>query len=111
MTDKNNISQVLLKILEMTQSHEGMPDWALGMKLSEETGEVNEALLVANGFLQHKVLKEDVLHEVADVFNVCLGLLAKHYPTKTPEEILEQLNSALVKKGKKYAGILGVDND
>jgi phosphoribosyl-ATP pyrophosphohydrolase len=102
----DDIETVIYNLLKMTRDKETAPDWALGLKLGEEAGEVQTALLYANGFLRHKTLDEDVMHEVADVFNVCLGLLTQHYPDLTPEEILSQFNTALYVKGKKYAKVL-----
>ncbi len=97
---------IIHKLLTMTRDKETSPAWALGLKLAEECGEVNEALLRDLGFLRHKEAKEGVINEVADVFNVCLGLLAVHYPNSTPTEICVALEHAMHQKGQKYADIL-----
>ena len=103
MTD---IETTIYDLLRMTRENETAPDWALGLKLGEEVGEVQMALLHTNGFLRHKTLDEDVMHEVADVLNVCIGLLTQHYPDLNEAEILSRLNDALFKKGQKYARVL-----
>ena len=69
---------------------------------------MQEAILKGNGFLQHKELKEGVIDEVADVFNVCLALLVSHYPDATVEELIVRLDNAMKTKNAKYAEILGV---
>lgn len=100
------LGNVMFDLIQMTREYETLPDWALGLKLSEEVGEVAEALMVANGFSRHKTLEEDVLHEVADVINVCIGLLTQHYNELSPEELERALTDAISKKGKKYQSIL-----
>jgi len=95
------IEQTIYELMVMTREQESMPDWALAMKLAEECGEVNTAVLIENGFMRHKTLDEDVLHEVADVINVCIGLLTQHYPDTNTATLLRKLNEALIKKGDK----------
>ena len=102
----NELGKALEDLILMTHKHETLPSWALGLKLAEEVGEVAEALMVDNGFSRHKVLEEDVLHEVADVINVCIGLVTQHYPDLEPHEISLALTDALIKKGKKYKKVL-----
>ena len=106
-----NIHKSIYTIMELTKEHETMPDWALAMKLSEECGEVNECVLVENGFMPHKMLKEDTMHEVADVFNVCVGLLVKRYPDQSVDTLMNNFCHALEKKTEKYRHIMGVKND
>ena len=103
---QTDIEGTIYELLEMTRENETAPDWALGLKLGEECGEVQTALLYANGFLRHKTLDEDVMHEVADVINVCIGLLVQHYSEHSTDYILEWLTQAIDKKGKKYAKVL-----
>ena len=106
----NDLQSMAFGLIEMAQDKENAPDWALGLKLGEETGEVQSVLLYENGFLQHKEFDEDVMHEVADVFNVCTAILAKHYSHLTPSEIMVRFNLAVHKKGLKYAKILEGSN-
>jgi len=107
---ENNIENVFHNLLEMTQNHEDAPDWAMGLKLGEECGEVQTAILKANGFLHHKTLDEDVLHEIADVMNVCCSILTATYPNLQPIDIIDLLAEAMEKKGRKYAKVLGVED-
>lgn len=106
MTVKSDFQTTFVDLLSAIKQHETMPDWALGLKLGEEAGEVSEALLKAKGYLRHKELKEDVLHEIADVFNVCLGILVQRYQNKSVDEIFDMLNQAVYKKGQKYINLL-----
>lgn len=110
MTNKVSVEETLEGVLNLCRNYESAPDWALGLKLAEECGEVSEAILYANGFIQHKELKEDVLHEVADVINVALGILTQHYPDVAVPELLTQLDAAMKTKNKKYAKILGANS-
>ena len=103
----NDMDEIFFDLLRMTRDFDPAPDWAQALKLSEEVGEVSECILKGNGFLQHKALKEDVLHEVADVMNTCCGLLTAHYPDRSPEQLLDALTVAMIKKGDKYAKVLG----
>jgi len=100
------IDQLLYELISLAAENENAPDWALGLKLGEECGEVCEVLLVDNGFCQHKELTEDLFHEIADVFNVCTAILAKRYPELGPMEILHRLTAAVERKGQKYADLL-----
>ena len=106
-----NIEDVFCDLLRMTREYETAPDWANGLKLGEECGEVQTAILVKNGFLKHKNLDEDVMFEIADVMNVCCALLTAHYPDYTPDELLDKLAIAMDIKGLKYAKILGANDD
>lgn len=83
-----------------------MYSWALALKLGEEVGEFQEAVLKDYSFLRHK---EDAGHswlEAADIINVLIGFLAVHYPEMTAQELTEKLYEAIATKGDKYKGIL-----
>lgn len=107
----DNWDDMILSLLKMTQEHEHAPTWAKIMKLSEEVGEFNEVMLHEYGFLKHKnkEWKDTPIEEAADIMNTVMGILSKHYPDKTPEEISEELLMASKKKGNKYARILGAE--
>lgn len=100
------LETIIRDILYMTRDYETLPDWALGLKLGEETGEVCEELMKANGFSQHKEPGEGVIYEVADVINVCLGLLTQHYAEENIEDIVARLETALFEKSEKYRRVL-----
>lgn len=110
MTD---YEQTIYNLFDMTKKYEEAPACALGLKLSEETGEFSEALLYELGYLHHKKDKvfEPPMEEAADIINVLTGVLAVHYPEKTTEMLLVELLAALNKKGRKYAKILGVEDE
>jgi NTP pyrophosphatase (non-canonical NTP hydrolase) len=101
-----DIEKILYDLIVLAKEKENAPDWALGLKLSEECGEVAEVLLVDNGFCQHKEIKEDLFHEIADVFNVCTAILARRYTELSADEIMVRLTQAVEKKGQKYADLL-----
>ena len=103
-----DLNKVFLDLLYMAREHDTAPDWAMGLKLGEECGEVQTALLHKHGFLKHKTLDEDVMHEIADVMNVCVAIMTAHYPEHTPDELYEGLVDAMIKKGRKYAKVLDV---
>jgi NTP pyrophosphatase (non-canonical NTP hydrolase) len=85
-----------------------MNDMQLGLKLAEEVGELSEVLLKDNGFLPHKEVKEDAFHEIADIINVCIGILAQSGGCKnmSPSDIIDALIAAIETKTKKYASIV-----
>jgi len=105
---ESNLSETFRGLLRLTKDYEEAPDWASGLKLGEECGEVHTAILKGQGFLDHKTLDEDVMHEVADVMNVCCAILTAHYPDLEVEEIMAKLDTAMIKKGEKYAQVLGL---
>lgn len=104
---KPKFYELIEDLFDMTQNHETMDPMALGLKLGEEVGEFQEAVLVEHGYLQHKELKEDTLHEAADIICVLIGFLAKHHPNLTSPQLTEMLYEAIAKKGEKYANIVG----
>lgn len=110
MIENDTFDTILYELFVMTRQYETAPDWAMGLKLSEEVGEVNEAVLFSNGYVQHKIMKEDVMHEVADVFNVCIALLVKHYPGIPIDQLFTEFAAAVEKKGRKYAKVIGALN-
>ena len=105
------IEEAMVECLEMVRTFDVSPGWAHGLKLGEECGEVQEAILVNAGFCDHKELKEGVIEEVADVINVCMAILSAEYETVPLDELLGQLATAMEKKNQKYANIIGVYGD
>jgi len=105
----HDLDDVFLGLLRMCRDHENAPDMAMGLKLGEECGEVQTAILKANGFLEHKTLDEDVMHEIADVMNVCCSILTASYPQLPPGTLLYHLSQAMEKKANKYAKVLKVE--
>jgi len=101
-----DLEETLMKCLDMTRNYDDAPDWAHGLKLGEECGEVQEAILKANGFLDHKELNEGVVEEVADVINVLMALLTAHYPDLTIYHIATKLDNAMKQKNQKYYEVL-----
>lgn len=76
------------------------------MKLVEETGELSEALLYAQGLLPNKEMKEPVSGEIADVTIQAIDVAAKHYESQTPKVVLEIFVAELERKLNKWQGLL-----
>jgi len=105
--NKTQFHNVIFRLFTLTRKYEQMTTLALALKVSEEVGELAEVILKDNGYLKHKQpSKEDAWHEVADIINVLIGMLAKHYPNLSATELTENLYNAIEKKGKKYEKIL-----
>ena len=79
------------------------------LKLYEEAGELSEAVNHFEGYLPHKIMKEPLIGEVADVIITALDVLRKASPGVPDEELLQMLSEQLDIKTKKWDGILPVD--
>ncbi len=106
MSDWNSVIKFLS---EMVREHDDAPAYAMTIKLSEEVGEFSEIMLKEFGFLKHKTKewKDTPAEEAADIINVLIATLVAHYPDKTPDEISNELLTAMIKKGDKYAKLIG----
>ena len=103
----NTFDKEVQRILQFTTDYEDSHPLALTTKLFEEGGELSEVVLKMTGHLRHKDKEfEPVMEEAADVINVTLGILAVVFPEKSPEELGEELLTALNKKANKYLNIL-----
>lgn len=80
-------------------------------KLTEEVGELAEAVLYDSGYNQHKKMKEPTISEVADVIQVALAVLTKSYPGNTPEMLAKSLSVHLERKTDKWQAILNHQNE
>ena len=111
--ERINWNTALDYLFWMTRNFETMPPAALTIKLQEEVGEFSEVMLHEMGYLRHKdkEWKDTPVEEAADIINVIIGILVTHYPEKTPGEISNELYTAVKKKGKKYARLIGVNED
>lgn len=76
------------------------------VKLTEETGELAEAVNYHLGLLQHKTMKEPIEGEVADVIITALDVLRKAYEDLSDEEVLELLKVQLLLKSQKWEAVL-----
>lgn len=102
----NNLQQQLTDLMWFVSLHEDAESWALVLKLGEEVGEFNEAVLKMLGYLKHKELKEDAIHEAADIVNVVFSALTVLYSELSVEELMEQFVQAFETKANKYKKIL-----
>ncbi len=89
--------------LRVFATHERMEPLMLLCKLTEECGELAEAVLVERGFKPHKTLPPDAaIAEAADVLMCLLLLLGRLYPERSPEELAGQLAGQADEKLARY---------
>lgn len=80
-----------------------------GLKLSEECGELSEAIAHQEGWLPLKQMKEPLIGEVADVIITAIDVLRDAHPTDiSDEELMNMLDEWLKKKLDKWTGIVDV---
>lgn len=75
-------------------------------KMVEESGEFAEALLHKLGHLPHKIMKEPIEGELADVIICALDTLRSVYKDMPREEFENMLQQQLDLKSKKWETIL-----
>jgi len=75
------------------------------IKVGEECGELAEAVNHHEGFSRHKVMKEPLAGEVADVINTVIGVLVRAYPEHTDDQLADFLESQLILKTRKWESI------
>jgi len=88
----------------LTQS-EQKPLCAMLGKLMEEVGETAECVLIHEGFITHKEMKEPLVGEIADTIQVALSILVRSTPGLTTNERFELLLSHLERKNNKWAHV------
>lgn len=72
-------------------------------KLTEESGELAEAVLVKQGYKPHKVLPGDAaVDEAADVLMCLLLVLSRLYPELSPADLSARLAAAADHKLARY---------
>lgn len=76
------------------------------MKLVEECGEFAEALLVTQGYLTHKVLKEPLMGELADVIICALDTAREAYKHLSDQQFMDELQKQLDLKSKKWEDVI-----
>lgn len=84
------------------------PSWTAADVLAhvlQEAGELSTAIQVKRGALK-KNLAEDEFGECADVINCIVDAVSQVNKDKTPEQIVDKLTEALIKKSVKWKGIL-----
>jgi hypothetical protein len=89
--------------LHVVALHERMDPLMLLCKLTEECGELAEAVLVERGFKPHKTLEPDAaIAESADVLMCLLLLLGRLYPNRSPEALAALLTGQANDKLTRY---------
>jgi phosphoribosyl-ATP pyrophosphohydrolase len=92
-----------LDALHAFRTHERMDPSMLMCKLTEEAGELAEAVLVAQGFKPHKTLAPDAaLDEAADVMLCLLLVLSRVYPDQPPDALARSLAGRIDDKLARY---------
>lgn len=99
------LEQIFYRILNLSE-REKKPVLFKMVKVQEETGELSEATLFAQGYLPHKTMKEPLAGEVADVIICALNVLKASYPHLSNEELLGLLNHQFEIKSDKWEGII-----
>lgn len=96
-------AESFLSALQVFAAHERMDPLMLLCKLTEECGELAEAVLVERGFKPHKKLEpEAAIAEAADVLLCMLLVLSRLYPGLTPEQLATRLSQRADEKLARY---------
>ena len=96
-------AESFLSALQVFAAHERMDPLMLLCKLTEECGELAEAVLVERGFKPHKTLEpEAAIAEAADVLLCMLLVLSRLYPGLTPEQLAARLSQQADHKLARY---------
>lgn len=96
-------AEAFTESLQTFAVHERMDPLMLLCKLTEECGELAEAVLVERGFKPHKTLEQDAaIAEAADVLMCLLLLLGRLYPGRSPAELAGLLAGRMDEKLARY---------
>ena len=98
-----SVTDLMPHIIEEVRGFETLDVSELHMKVSEETGEFGESILIERGRLPGKKLKEPAMGEGADVIIATICVLAKHYPHLSPAELTTLLTKWVNIKMAKYS--------
>lgn len=98
-----SVTDLMPHIIEEVRGFEVLDVSELHMKVSEETGEFGEAVLIERGRLPGKKLNEPAMGEGADVIIATICVLAKHYPDLSPAELSTLLSKWVNVKMAKYS--------
>lgn len=96
-------AESFVSALQIYADHERMDPLMLLCKLTEECGELAEAVLVERGFKPHKTLEpEAAIAEAADVLLCLLLVLSRLYPGLSPEQLATRLSQQADGKLARY---------
>lgn len=85
-----------------------LPLFVRNSKIMEELGEFSEALMHKMGFLPHKIMKEPLVGEAADVILCIVDTLSCAYPELSDEEVVALLQEHLLKKSYKWEKVMNI---
>jgi NTP pyrophosphatase (non-canonical NTP hydrolase) len=95
------------KIFKLSRSKlNTFPLFVRNSKITEELGEFSEALLHKMGYLGHKVMKEPLEGEAADVILCVLDTLACAYPELSEDQLVVMVNAQLALKCAKWERVM-----
>lgn len=98
---------MIKKLFKISQNPTNtFPVLARNAKTMEELGEFSEALLHKLGHLPHKVMKEPIEGEAADVIICVIDALAGAYPELSADELSDMLKAQLKKKSQKWVSVM-----
>lgn len=101
------MEQLLAKLVELTRlDTSALPTLGKTTKLGEEVGELCEAVLFHEGYVQHKDDVGSVLEESADVVLLVMDILSSCFPDESPETIADALKGMIELKAKKWQTIM-----
>ena len=105
----SELKQILEQIVK-TGRGTNMPTLGALAKAQSELGEFAEAILIEEKLVD-KPLPESAFGEAADTIICILDTLGKRYPEISPEWVIQNLETYLVRKHNKWTGILGRKNE
>lgn len=94
------------EIFELSQKDSLMNLDGMMLKFLEECGELAEAVNHSQGRLPHKIMKEPLIGEIADVIITAIAVLHKAHPDAPFEHLAQQLSNQIDKKSYKWHLIL-----
>lgn len=101
MEQRTNITDLLVQAAHHTRdvpSHTIKTISDKAVKLGEEVGEFNQAVLFEQGKLPHKNITESAAGEGADIMLCIIDVLAKLYPHESPEGLMRIMENEIARK-------------
>lgn len=100
-------TEIGLLVMDMFElgKRDPKPLLAAALKLSEEVGELSEAVLHHEGHLPHKTMKEPLAGEVVDVIHNAIAPFVKAY-SGTTEDLARLLIAQMHRKNAKWDAVL-----
>jgi len=97
----NDLISALTKTFDISRKS-AWPVIARHVKASEELGELGTCVLVEQGHIRHKTLKENSFGEAADTIMCVLDILYSSWPNHSREDIIRGLTNQMLTKSDKW---------